>query len=325
MAAAAPDLVARPAPAGSDDAIRLEGLVKHFGRVRAVDGVDLVVPKGSLFALIGPNGAGKTTTFGLVCGWLRPTGGQATVLGASPWRAVHLKGRLAALPQDAALPPNTRVLDSLAFYGRLQGLNAGRARTEAAAALDRVGLAEWGKARASSLSHGMAKRVGLAQALMGTPELILLDEPTAGLDPKSAHWVRELLRGFQGKATVVISSHNLQELEALCDHAAILDHGQVIAAGSMAELTAADSEVVITLGNAEAEIEGLAAAAAALAGVSGATGDPARRTVTVRFGRGPEPAEEVITRVLTKLIASGGKIGSVSRGQGLERRVLAVT
>ena len=229
-------------------AIRTVGLVKHFGSVHAVDGVDLTVPRGAVFGLIGPNGAGKTTTFGLVCGWVRPSAGVVEVLGTSPRRVSVLKGRLAALPQDATLPPTTPVLSSLAYLARLQGFSGKAAKDEAARVLALVGLSKWGKVRAQGLSHGMAKRVGLAQAFIGHPEVVLLDEPTAGLDPKSAHSVRELILEMkEDRTTVVVSSHNLYELEAVCDHAAILDRGRVIAAGPMDELTAADTEFVVEL------------------------------------------------------------------------------
>ncbi|MFW5878687.1 MAG: ATP-binding cassette domain-containing protein [Myxococcota bacterium] len=129
------------------DAIRIEGIEKRFGEVRALDGVDLTVPGGSTFGLIGPNGAGKTTLMGLVCGWLRPTSGTISVLGHSPWRAVQLKGKISAFPQDAALPPNTSVLHSLTYFGRLQGLSASRAAKEAEGALELAGLSEWGAPR----------------------------------------------------------------------------------------------------------------------------------------------------------------------------------
>ncbi|MFW5878686.1 MAG: hypothetical protein ACOCVR_02605 [Myxococcota bacterium] len=171
----------------------------------------------------------------------------------------------------------------------------------------------------------MAKRVGLAQAFIGEPELILLDEPTAGLDPKSAHHVRSIVSRLRGKSTVLVSSHNLHELEKLCDHAAILDKGKLLAGGTMAELTAADSEVVISLGNPSSAMEMLGAAAAAVPGVTAASFDPGSRDLIIRFASAGEPAEEIVTRVLSELIRCGGKVGAVTRGQGLERRVLSVT
>ncbi len=313
-----------PPPAAAEAAplaIETRGLKKHFGRVRAVDGIDLAVPTGSVFGLIGPNGAGKTTCFSLVCGWIRPTGGTLRVLGRAPGDVGALKGRLAALPQDAQLPPNTGLLDSLAYFARLQGMTQAEARKEAERVLELVGLAAWGKVRAATLSHGMHKRVGLAQAFIGAPELVLLDEPTAGLDPKSAAHVRETISNLKGRATVVISSHNLFELEKLCDHAAILSHGRLVAQGTMESLTAADSEVVVELGaepppDTEARLEALAAVRAV---------HVEARRLTVRFSlEGHEPAQ-VTTEILRTLIDAGALVLSVQRGKGLERKVLEIT
>ena len=307
------------------DVIVAENLVKHFGFVRALDGVNLTVPKGSTFGLIGPNGAGKTTFFGLVCGWLRPTKGRATVLGTATSRVVDLKGHLCALPQDASLPPNTTVMHSLAYYGRLQGLGRGEARNEALRVLDMLGLAGSAGTRASNLSHGMAKRVGLAQAFIGSPKLVLLDEPTSGLDPKSAHLVRSLIKDLSGTATVLVSSHNLHELEAICDHAAILDHGRLKAHGTMSELTAADTEVKITLANPKEALEKLASLATTVPGVSTAAADPLSSALIIRFSSGEKAPEEVVTQVLSALIEGGAKVGAVERGRGLEKKVLSIT
>ncbi|RMG14836.1 MAG: ABC transporter ATP-binding protein [Deltaproteobacteria bacterium] len=314
-------MVGAEGAASEAPAIETRGLKKHFGRIRAVDGVDLTVPRGSIYGLIGPNGAGKTTCFSLICGWLRPTAGTVSVLGRNPRHIADLKGRLSALPQDALFPPNTSILASLVYYARLQGLPKAEARREAERVLSLVGLASWGKVRASALSHGMHKRVGLAQAFIGNPELVLLDEPTAGLDPKSAAHVRETIGALKDRATVVISSHNLFELEKMCDHAAILSKGRIIASGTMEELTAADSEVVIELGAAPPP--GLTERIEGIAAVRGATLDGQRLIVHFSL-EGRSPAE-VTTVVLRESLEHGAQILAVSRGKGLERTVLEVT
>ncbi len=305
-------------------AVRTRGLHRHFGRIRAVDGVDLVVPAGSTFALIGPNGAGKTTTFGLICDWLRPTSGTVEVLGVPAGDIDRLRGRVLALPQDAVLPPRVPVIESLSFLARLQGIDSGRARSEAERVLEIVGLLDRAESRAGTLSHGMSKRVALAQALMGEPELVLLDEPTSGLDPRSAHAVRSLIAGLRGRATVVVSSHNLHELEELCDHAAILDHGKVVAAGSLDELTSANREMLVELANPEDEIEALLDRIRRLEAVLTAELLEERR-IFVRFQLEPGGRPEVVvTRVLGELLAGGGLVGRVDRGKGLERKVLSL-
>jgi len=305
-------------------ALELQNLVKKFGRLRAVDGISLSVPKGSVFGLIGPNGAGKTTTFSMICGWLRPTSGEIKVLGLPPSKVSNLKGKLAALPQDAALPPNTSLESSLRFYARLQGFSASEAKAAAADALTLVGLKEWSKVRAVTLSHGMAKRVGLAQAFLGHPELVLLDEPTAGLDPKSAHHIRDIIRDLKGKATVVISSHNLYELEDLCDRAAVLDHGKVVAFGTMDSLCAADREICITLG-AKVAGESLAQKVRAFSEVKEVHFDSARNELVIIFGEVAEDGSIATTKLLKELIEAGALIAAVRRGRGLERRILEIT
>jgi ABC-type multidrug transport system ATPase subunit len=276
-----------------------------------------------VYGLIGPNGAGKTTTFSVVCGWLRPNSGKVEVLGTTPRKIHQLKGRFAALPQDAALPPNTSLIQSLAFYGRLQGMSRARSHAAADEALTLVGLKEWRKVRALTLSHGMAKRVGLAQAFLGKPELVLLDEPTAGLDPKNAHHLRKLIHEMRGTSTILISSHNLYELEDLCDHAAILDRGKVVASGTMASLSASDREIVVTL--LDENGEKFEKAAGALSAVKSATFEPKRRELTVIFVEEIPSAAHPTTAVLEALIGVGARIESVRKGRGLERRVLEMT
>jgi ABC-2 type transport system ATP-binding protein len=298
-------------------AIQARGLTRSFGAVRALDGLDLEVPEGSVFGLIGPNGAGKTTAFSVLCGFLRPDSGHAEVLGVPAAQVHRLAGRLGALPQDAQLPALEPVLEALVFYGRLTGWDAARARREALAALEQTGMSAWARTRGGALSHGMAKRVGLAQAFLGDPELVLLDEPTAGLDPVAAAQVRELVRSLRGRRTVVISSHNLHELEELCDHAAILNHGKVVQAGPMSALTAADSQVRFVL-RAEPPLPLLRQ----LSAVAAAEWDPERQLLVVRFEGARFVAEDVIAEVLRLLLASGIPVSGVAKGRRLEERVL---
>jgi ABC-2 type transport system ATP-binding protein len=304
-----------------DFAVQIEGLTKRFGTTVAVNDATFSVPAGSVFALIGPNGAGKTTTFGILCGYLHPDSGRATVLGCRAGDVGSLKRRMGTLPQDAALPPNDRVGEALTFYARLMGLPKAKAKAESEAALARVGLAEWWKVRAGALSHGMAKRVGLAQAFLGSPELVFLDEPTAGLDPKSAFQVREVISQMRGQRTVVISSHNLQELEEMCDRAAILDHGRVVVAGSMGEITASVGEVRFQIASEQAPLDAITA----LPCVSQATFDAARKTLFVSFAPGKHEAEDVIGEVLRTLLDRKVKISGVAKGRKLEERVMQLT
>src|SRR6185437_1328995 len=162
-----------------------------------------------------------------------------------------LAGRLGALPQDAPLPRMT-ALDALCYWGELGGLPPADAKAAAAAALDMVGLSRDGGRRASDFSHGMSKRVSIAQAFLGEPELVLLDEPTAGLDPKSAFEIKEIIRHRRGRSTVIVSSHDLLQIEELCDSIAVIDRGRVVQQGSISELTGQGELVRITIADADA-------------------------------------------------------------------------
>jgi ABC-type multidrug transport system ATPase subunit len=302
----------------SESAIVLDKVHKRFGNVQALRGADLKVSRGSIFALIGPNGAGKTTLFGLCCGFLRPDGGRVEILGG-PADVTRFKGRLGALPQDAVLGRDISVREHLVFLGRLQGMDLALAQQEAARVLALVDLGELAERRAGALSHGQVKRVGVAQAFLGDPELILLDEPTAGLDPRHAHDLRELIRSQRGTRTIVVSSHNLQELEAICDEAAFMEKGVTIESGAVAELTAKDAEIHILLAPGPEPIDQLRARITALS----VTWDPAKRTLRVRFQPAPDRvAEDVIAEVLRELLAGGARISALGKGRSLEQRYL---
>ena len=302
-------------------AIELRAVTKRFGDHAAVSDLSLKVPDGSIFGLIGPNGAGKTTTFSMIAGYLTPSAGDVYVLDHRPTAVDALKGRLGVLPQDALLPANDLVGDFLSYLARLQGISEDRTRAEVEMVLAEVDGADWWKKKCGQLSHGMAKRVGIAQALLGHPRVVLLDEPTAGLDPRVAYDIRQVLAKRRGKATLVISSHNLQELEEICDHAAILDRGALVLAGSMAELTAAAEEVRFTLGRGPVPEERIRA----LEGVRTVAWDKTSRELEVAFDKASCDAEEMIRRVLVVLLEENARISGVSKGRGLEQRVMELT
>ena len=219
--------------------VALQAVTKRYGRHEALRGVTLNVERGSLLGLIGPNGAGKTTTFGVLCGWLRADGGSASLLGVPPAAMERLRGRVGVMPQDSHFPPALPIVRQLQHFARLQGLPRDTAEREAERVLHEVGLWESRTKKGSELSHGMLKRAALAQALLGQPELLLLDEPTNGLDPEHRRRVLDLLVSLRGKATVVVSSHLLGDLEEICTHVAILVGGVVQATGRTEELTRA--------------------------------------------------------------------------------------
>ncbi len=315
-------------------AVRLNAVTKRFGAKTAVDGVSFKVKAGSVYGLIGPNGAGKTTTFSMLAGFLQPTAGALEILGYPPSAVDELRSRVGVLPQDAVLPPSDKVGEFLVHMALLQNTPSDLAERMAREVLAEVEGKDWWSMRCSALSHGMAKRVQLAQALLGDPEVVLLDEPTAGLDPRVAYEVRQLIKSRKGRCTLIVSSHNLQELEEICDAACILDRGRVVASGSIAELTASSEEVHVKLAPSKDPQTGAMRAAFSLVpldairavpGVSRVELEDERSELVVYFDRKTTDAESVISHVLWALLNAQVRISAVSKGRGLEQRVMELT
>ncbi len=217
---------------------------KNFGPVQALKGVSLEVPAHSIFGVIGPNGAGKTTLFSILTGFILPSAGSATVLGTE--NLERIKGRISILPQDALFQSNIPIIDQLSFFLTLMGWRRDEAEEEVLRVLTLVSLDDVIFRDAATLSHGMYKRLALAQAFLGRPEVIILDEPTSGLDWKSAEAIREAIRRLQQDATVMVSSHDLEEMHDLCDHVAILDRGELVAVGPVEAVTGSVHAVRVT-------------------------------------------------------------------------------
>ncbi len=199
---------------------------KSYGRQAVLSNISFEIKAGKPIALVGPNGAGKSTLFSLLSGYIQPNLGSIKVLGhavGSP----ELIGRIGVLPQDALLDPNLTILQQLTFLARLQGFSAGNSAAEAERVLMLMQLLDSRDQKVTELSHGMKKRVSIAQALMGQPELVLLDEPTAGLDPENARNIRQQINALSGDVTFLISSHNLDELERLCERVLYLEKGEL--------------------------------------------------------------------------------------------------
>ena len=216
--------------------IQTDGLTKRYGRVLAVDGLSLEVPKGRIFGLLGPNGSGKTTLMSMLLGLVRPTQGNFTLFGNSPEQGGLDKElhRIGALIESPSFYPYMSGRNNLAYF---QGISGRGSPKELDSLLDQVGLAARGGDKFQTYSLGMKQRLGLAYTLLGDPELLLLDEPTNGMDPAGMAEVRELIRNLAGEnRTVILSSHLLNEVEQVCDSVAILSHGRLIAQGEVAEL-----------------------------------------------------------------------------------------
>jgi ABC-2 type transport system ATP-binding protein len=215
-------------------ALRCAGLVKRFGAVEALSGVDLEGDEGELVGLLGPNGAGKSTLVKIACGLVRPTAGRAEICGF-PAGSRPARGSLGYLAELFRFPGWSRADEVLELHQRLAG-SAGGA-TERRELLDLVGLSDAAGRRVETMSKGMQQRLGIAQALIGSPRLLLLDEPTSALDPGGRRTVRELLEELKRRGvSVLLNSHLLSEIELVCDRVVILAKGQVVAAGTPGEL-----------------------------------------------------------------------------------------
>ena len=220
--------------------IRLEGLTKRYGAFTAVQPLDLHVPRGELFGFLGPNGAGKTTTIRMMAGVLRPSGGRVLLNGrdvvAQPAEA---KRRLGYIPDRPFLYEKLTGLEFLRFVSGLWGENGKAADGRAMQLLELFELADWKDTLIESYSHGMRQKLLISSALVHAPDVIVVDEPMVGLDPKGARLIKELLRAFAAQGgTVFLSTHTLEVAEALCDRIAILYQGRIRAMGSMDELRA---------------------------------------------------------------------------------------
>ncbi len=217
--------------------LQAEGLVKRFGSRTAVNGVNLAVQAGSVCGFLGPNGAGKSTTLRMVTGVLAPDAGTVRVGGDDVWaRPAAARVGIGWLPERVALHPASTVEEHLAWAAGLHGVPADRTRAAVDAAVARCDLGEVRRRPCRALSKGFRQRAGLAAALVHAPRLLVLDEPTAGLDPAQVLAFRELLRGLKGSVSVLLSTHVLAEVEAVCDALVVLDRGQVIATGSPLEV-----------------------------------------------------------------------------------------
>ena len=197
----------------------------YAGKV-ALNDVNFELQAGEPIGLVGPNGAGKTTLLSILSGFLHPTSGTVRLFGHSPG-AAQLNGKVSALPQDARLDPSFTLKEQLVFYARLQGYPKPQAIMEASRVLEAVALPEAADEKPGVLSHGMAKRAAIAQALIGKPTLVLLDEPTAGLDPVNVRTIRSIIAEQTSATTFIISSHDLPELDRLCRRILLLENGRL--------------------------------------------------------------------------------------------------
>ena len=220
-------------------AIRATGLAKSFGDRIAVAGLDLSVANGELFSMLGPNGAGKTTTIKMLCCLMRPSGGTASILGHDIGTdPIGVKQVIGVSPQETAVAPNLNAWENLALMAGLHGIAKQRAHQRAAELLEVTGLANRATDKAKQYSGGMQRRLSIAMALVSDPQVVFLDEPTIGLDPQARRGMWEYIAGLKGSTTVVLTTHYLEEADALADRIAVVDGGALVALGTPTELKA---------------------------------------------------------------------------------------
>jgi ABC-2 type transport system ATP-binding protein len=242
-----------------DAAVRLSDVTKTFGPHRAVDGLSLAVPQGSIFGFIGPNGSGKTTTLRMILHILYPDSGAIEVLGATGRRAAN--DRVGYLPEERGLYRKMTVRRVLAYYAGLKGMRLRDARREAGPWLERLGLAAWADRKVETLSKGMQQKVQFIAAVLTRPELVILDEPFSGLDPVNLEVLREVMLDLKRRgATVVFSTHDMAKAEELSDTICMIFRGRKVLDGTLAQIQARYAADTVRV-----KIEGGAGALAGLA------------------------------------------------------------
>jgi ABC-2 type transport system ATP-binding protein len=290
-------------------AIQTVNLSKRFGRTVALSGLTMTVPRGEVFGFLGPNGAGKTTSVKLLLGLLKPTSGQASLLGR-PIGDLQTRRRIGYLPELFRYQGWLSAREVLALHCELAPLPRASWDDEITTALETVGLTDRARDRVSTFSKGMQQRLGLGAALLGEPELVFLDEPTSALDPVGRHDVREIIRGLASRGTAVfLNSHLLSEVEQVCDRVAVVDHGRVIASGTMDELLGGSAVKV--------RVEGLDAAGRAKLSSFGDIDEEGDQLTFTKLK--PDRVPDLVSAI----VALGGRVYEVTpRNQSLEDRFL---
>ncbi len=311
-------------------AIEAAGLSKSFGAVRAVAGVDLTIPRGTVFAVLGPNGAGKTTLIRMLATLLRPDSGTARVFGHDVVaEAPAVRARLCLTGQFASVDDDLTARENLVLLSRLLGFDRRSARARASELLDVFGLAEAADRVAGQLSGGTRRRLDIAASFIVSPDLLFLDEPTTGLDPYSRKGIWDLVRATVGKgSTVVLTTQYLEEADQLADRIAVIDHGVVIANGSRGQLKASAGSGSLRLRLLEPErrrqAEGLLAASLGVAAQSGS--DPTSLSCRIPQQADPLDIGRRLSTALGRLTDEGIAVTDFAFGQpSLDEVFLALT
>ena len=266
--------------------VETSGLGKRYGRTWALGECTLAIPAGVVAALVGPNGAGKTTTIKMVCGLLDPDAGSITIGGRPVNGDLTVRQLVGYVPQDVALYPDLTARESLAFLGRLYRLRGRELAARVNEALELTDLQNRGNDRVDSFSGGMKRRLNVAAGLLHRPDLLVLDEPTVGVDPQSRHAILERVAELRHRGMAVIyTTHYMEEAERVCDRVGIIDHGRLIAEGTRRELVDQLGQKDRIELSAEGDLDALAAACRSVAGVEAASVSDGAVQIVVGDGR----------------------------------------
>ncbi|MBC6445846.1 ABC transporter ATP-binding protein [Actinokineospora xionganensis] len=267
------------------------GLTRSFGDRLAIDDVSLRIAPGETYGLLGPNGAGKSTTIRMVCGLLTADAGTVTVAGLPMTPGAPARALVGYVPQDVALYPDLTARENLRFFGHMYRLRGKQLAERVAEVLDLTGLTDRGGDRVESFSGGMRRRLNIGAALLHRPTLLVLDEPTVGVDPQSRHAILDSVRAFGAAGMAVLyTTHYMEEAERICDRVGIIDHGKLIAEGTPRELVAQVAERDRVELTATGNLPGFATACAALTGVTHTDSGDGMVTLLVEDGRAVLPA-----------------------------------
>lgn len=296
-------------------ALETKGLVKRYGKHPALNGLDLKIPTGCILGLVGSNGAGKTSLMSIAAGLVNKTSGEVSVLGEGDFSTTKHSGRVTISPQDSGLPYYARVGEILTFYARAQGMNKKEAARSLDQVLEWVNLSDRRNSTVRSLSHGMFRRLTVAQAFLGKPELIMLDEPMSGLDPKEVANMREVIRDCRGKQTIIVSSHILSEVEHICDEIAFVEKGQTVRQDKLERILRSDQHLRYTLG-AKPALDSIEA----LAGLTAVWNEEVNM-LDLEFDASTSP-DAINAQVLPLLLEQQCPVFEIRRGSDLEREYL---
>ena len=278
--------------------IRVENLTKRYAGVAALNGVSFEVQRGEIVGFLGPNGAGKSTTMRILTGFIPASGGRAEVAGLEVFdHSLAVRRRIGYMPENNPLYGDMRVEEYLRFRAKLKGVARGDRRSRIDSALERTGIADVRRRIIGQLSKGYRQRVGLADALLGDPDLLILDEPTIGLDPVQIRQVRQLIKDLGQRHTILISTHILSEVEMTCSRVIIINRGKVLRSETMANLVQGAGTIRAEVRGPVAEVRTVLAAVPGVAAVAAEPGPAGLAGLTITPKPGADPREAIFNAV----------------------------